>query len=113
MPLIEGLLSRLNRTKYKSSSDLKDAFWQILLDPEAREKTAFAVPGRPLYEFVTMPLGLYNAAQFLCRLMDKVVPHQFHDRVFVYLDDILVASLDFDERLELLKEVAGRLHNAG
>lgn len=113
MPLIEGLLSRLDRTKYITSIDLKDAFWQIPLDPESREKTAFAVPGRPLYDFVTMPFGLCNAAQSLCRLMDKVIPHQFHDRVFVYLDDLLVASADFEEHLQLLREIAKRLELAG
>lgn len=59
-----------------------------------------------------MPFGLCNAAQTLCRLMDKVVPHQFHDRVFVYLDDLLVTSSEFDEHLELLDEIAKRLHAA-
>lgn len=55
LPHIEGLLSRLGDTYYISSVDLKDAFWQIPLEPSSREKTAFTVPGRPLYHFKVMP----------------------------------------------------------
>ncbi|XP_061396726.1 uncharacterized protein LOC133332344 [Musca vetustissima] len=113
LPHIEGLLSRLGDTYFISSVDLKDAFWQIPLDPSSREKTAFTVPGRPLYQFTVMPFGLCNAAQRLCRLMDKVIPGALRDRVFVYLDDLLVVSPDFDTHMGLLEQVAGCLAKAG
>ena len=58
LPLIEGIFSRLQTAKFISSLDLKDAFWQIPLDAKSKEKTAFTVPGRPLYQFVSMPFGL-------------------------------------------------------
>ena len=79
LPLIDGLLGRLHDTKYITSLDLKDAFWQIPLSEKSRSKTAFTVPGRPLYQFKMMPFGLWNAAQSMCRLMDKVIPHELHD----------------------------------
>lgn len=113
LPNIGGLLSRLGETVYISSVDLKDAFWQIPLDEASREKTAFTIPGRPLYEFVVMPFGLSNAAQRLCQLMDKVVPSELRDRVFVYLDDLLVFSATFEDHLKLLDIVAKRLNEAG
>lgn len=113
LPLIEGLLGRLDRAKYMSSLDLKDAFWQIPLEADSREKTAFTVPGRPLYHFTVMPFGLCNAPQTLCRLMHKVIPHHLHERVFVYLDDLLIMTPTFDEHLSLLSEVADRLARAG
>lgn len=62
LPLIDGLLSRLHQTKFISAIDLKDAFWQIPLDTGSRDKTAFTVPGRSLYQFRVMPFGLCNAA---------------------------------------------------
>lgn len=113
LPHIEGLLSRLGDTYFISSIDLKDAFWQIPLDKSSQEKTAFTVPGRPLYHFTVMPFGLCNAAQRLCRLMDKVIPSALRDRVFVYLDDLLVVSPDFKTHLELLDRVSDRLAEAG
>lgn len=106
LPLIDGLLSRLDQTKYISSIDLKDAFWQIPLDEGSRQLTAFTVPGRPLYHFKVMPFGLCNAPQRLCRLMHKVIPNQLHDRIFVYLDDLLITSATLEEHLYLLRLVA-------
>lgn len=46
MPFIDGILSRLPKAEYISSIDLKDAFWQIPLEPKSRDKTAFTVPGQ-------------------------------------------------------------------
>lgn len=112
LPLINGLLSRLGETHYISSIDLKDAFWQIELDETSRSKTAFTVPGRPLYHFRRMPFGLCNAAQTMCRLMDKVMGSDFRDSVFVYIDDLLIVSPDFDSHLVRLRAVAERLRKA-
>jgi len=112
LPLIDGLLGRLDQTKFISSIDLKDAFWQIPLCPQSRDKTAFTVPGRPLYQFTVMPFGLCNAPQTMCRLMHLVIPHHLHDRIFVYLDDLLITSATFDEHITLLSEVAQRLAKA-
>lgn len=63
-PLIEGVLSRLPDTKYITS-----------LGESSRDKTAFTVIGRPFYLFKVMPFGLCNAAQSMCRLIYKVIPH--------------------------------------
>lgn len=112
LPHIEGILSRLQETKYISAIDLKDAFWQIPLEKKSREKTAFTVPGRPLYQYTVMPFGLCNAAQRMCRLMDKVIPANIREFVFVYLDDLLVCSPDFKSHMELLQVVADCLKRA-
>ncbi|XP_058982088.1 uncharacterized protein LOC131803998 [Musca domestica] len=113
LPNIEGLLARLGDTHFISAIDLKDAFWQIPLEELSRPLTAFTVQGRPHYQFKVMPFGLCNAAQRMCRLMDKVIPSELKDRVFVYLDDLLVVSQNFDVHIEMLKTVGDRLTNAG
>lgn len=112
MPLINSILSRLNETRFISSIDLKDAFWQIELDEASREKTAFTVPGRPLYQFKRMPFGLCNAAQSMCRLMDLVIPSETRDYIFVYIDDLLIVSADFDTHIKRLQLVADCLKRA-
>lgn len=113
LPHIEGILSRLPRAEFISSLDLKDAFWQIPLDMNSRDKTAFTVPNRPLYQFTVMPFGLCNAPQTMCRLMDKVIPYNLRERVFVYLDDLLLISEDFSSHIDLLYEVAHHIRKAG
>lgn len=113
IPNIDGILSRLSNTKYITAIDLKDAFWQLPLDLKSREKTAFVVPGRPLYHWTVMPFGLCNAPQRMMVLMDKVIPQELKETVFVYLDDLLVVSTDFNSHLESLKIVADCLKKAG
>ncbi|XP_017471991.1 PREDICTED: RNA-directed DNA polymerase homolog [Rhagoletis zephyria] len=102
----EGILSRIDQTNFISSIDLKHAFWQIELENNNRQHTAITVPGRPLYQFRVIPFGLCNAVQRLCRLMDLVVPQNLKGNVFVYLNDLLVISQDFDSQIQLLKVIA-------
>lgn len=113
LPLIDGIFSRLDETRFISSIDLKDAFWQVELDLRSREKTAFTVPGRPLYQFKRMPFGLCNAPQTLCRLMDLVIPQPLRESVIVYLDDLLVVSEKFETHVNLLEQVARCLRKSG
>lgn len=112
IPKIDSILSRLNETHFISSIDLKDAYWQIELEENARDKTAFTIPGRPLYEFTRMPFGLCNAAQSMCRLMDLAIPSTLRGCVFVYIDDLLVVSGDFDKHIERVETVAKSLRKA-
>ena len=62
-----------------------------------------------MYEFLRMPFGLKNAAQAFQRLMDNVF--RGLDFVFVYLDDILVASSLAAEHLAHLQQVFARLQH--
>lgn len=59
-----------------------------------------------------MPFGLCNAAQTMCRLMDKVMGNDLRESVFVYIDDLLVVSPDFETHLVRLSTVAERLRKA-
>ena len=112
-PKIDGILSRLPKANYITSLDLVKAFWQISLTVKSRDFTAFTVPNRPLYRFKVMPFGLTNAPMTMCRLMDAIIPPNLKNRVFVYLDDLLLMSTTFSEHMSLLSEVAGILRKAG
>jgi len=58
-----------------------------------------------------MPFGLKNAAQTFQRLMDRLFRHL--PFVFVYLDDILIASRTEAEHLDHLSQVFAILQQNG
>lgn len=112
LPQVTVILDRLRDARYLSSLDIKSAYWQIPLSKDSREKTAFTVPGRGLYEFTTMPFGLHNAPATWQRFIDSVIGADLEPYVFVYLDDVLVVTKTFDHHLEILKEIFRRLKSA-
>lgn len=112
LPYVDRILSRLRDAKCISSIDLKQAFWQIPLSKDSKEKTAFSVPGRGLFHFNVLPFGLSNAAQAQQRLMDAIFGPELEPHVFVYLDDLIIVSSTFEHHVTLLNEVAKRLADA-
>lgn len=112
LPRVDSILNRLRDAKYLSSIDLKSAFWQIPLDTNSCEKTAFTVLGRGLFEFNVLPFGLHNSAATQQRLMDNIFGPALEPYIFVYLDDIIIVSSDFNKHIELLNVVFDRLEAA-
>jgi hypothetical protein len=73
-------------------------------------KTAICTPFG-LFEYIFMPFGLKNAAQTFQRLMDRLFRHL--PFVFVYLDDILIASKDSTQHIQHLRLVFEVLQDEG
>lgn len=113
LPHQDRILGRLGKSKYLSTIDLSKAFWQIPLEKDSRKYTAFRVFGRGLFQFTRLPFGLVNSPATLSRLMDQVLGYgELEPEVFVYLDDIVIASNSFEEHVRTLEEVARRLNAA-
>lgn len=112
LPYISRILGSLKATKFLSSLDLSDAFWQISLAEESKEKTAFIVPGRGMFQYRRMAMGLCNASQTLSKVMDIVLKFDLEPFVFVYLDDLIIATDTFEHHMEMLKLVSERLKAA-
>lgn len=113
LPNINRILPRLEKTRFLSSIDLSDAFWQIPLRKQDRCKTAFTVSGKGFFQFKRMPFGLINSASTLCKLIDRVIGEDLEPFVFKYLDDIIVATESFEQHVKVLEIVAQRLKAAG
>ena len=116
LPRIDDLLDQLGKAKYFTTLDLAAGYWQILVHPDAREKTAF-ITHRGLYEFRVMPFGLTNAPAAFQRLMQLVLtdlnPEDGEEFVNVYIDDVIVFSASLDDHLNHLQRVLNRISEVG
>ena len=112
LPLIDDQIDQLGGKKFFTSLDLTSGFYQIPMYPESIEKTAFVTPDGQ-YEFLRMPFGLANAPSIFQRAMNKTLGDMRFGRALVYLDDILIPSMDVEEGFENLKSVLDALkeHN--
>ena len=112
LPRIDDALDLLGNSVYFSTLDLASGYWQVKMDTDSREKTAFTTH-KGLYEFSVMPFGLCNAPATFQRLMERVLKGLVGESCMVYLDDILVIGKTFEQHMDNLKKVFGRIERAG
>ena len=104
LPRVDELIDAIGAQKavYFTTLDLMRGYHQVKMTEESKAKTTF-VCHRGLYQFCRMPFGLTNAPATFQRLMDKLF--NGWNFVFIYLDDILIASRNFEEPLKLKLEL--------
>ncbi|CAL8087458.1 unnamed protein product [Orchesella dallaii] len=110
MKRIDDMLRMLSEAKYLSTIDLEKGFWQVKLRDSDKKFTAFQTR-KGLYHYNVMPQGLKNSPATFQRLMNKVL-RGLDAFVFVYQDDILIFSKNFEEHLLHISTVMERLKNA-
>lgn len=94
----------IRRAKVFSKLDLKSEFHQIRVRNEDIEKTAFKTKSGQ-YEFLVMPMGLYNAPTTFQALMNSIFKDVIDIFMVNYLDDMLVYSNSQEEHLYNLEIV--------
>ena len=112
LPRIDETLESLAGSTIFSTLDLASGYWQVELEENDKEKTAFStMEGH--FEFNVMPFGLTNAPSSFQRLMTCVLSGLTNDQCLIYIDDIIVFSATFSEHLDRLRNVFQRVQDAG
>ena len=83
--------------------DAFSGYNQIKMDEADQEKTSF-VTSQGLFCYEVMPFGLKNAGATYQRLVNHMLRPQIGRNVEVYVDDMLVKSLDEGRHLDDLQE---------
>ena len=111
LPLIDDILALLSKAKYYSAIDLKSGYWQVELDEESKEKTAF-VCHKGLYHWNVLPFGICTAPAIFSELMATVL-EGFEHFAIAYIDDILIFSESAEAHFSHIEKVLDRLreHN--
>ena len=99
---IQDFTADLHGKSIFSKIDLMKGYHQIPVAEEDVGKTAVITPFG-LFIFPRTPFGLKNAGQDFQRLMDAILGDL--PRVYVYIDDILVASESVEQHLKDLEAV--------
>jgi len=109
---INESLDALAGSKFFSTLDLLSGCWQVPLSSDAQDKAVFIMPDG-LWKWKVLSCGLTFAPAIFQRLVKQVLSRLHWETVLIYLDDVIVISLNFDTHVSQLKEVFDRLRAAG
>lgn len=110
IPAPDEIVSRLAGKKVFSVLDMKDGFYQIVMDDKSSDLCTFSTPfGR--YKFLRMPFGIASAPE----VFQKKNVQMFGDikGVEIYIDDIIIAGETEVEHDRALNEVLKRAKQHG
>ena len=99
LPHIDQLVDSTAGHKLLSLIDAFSGYNQIRMDKVDQERTSF-ITNQGLFCYKVMPLGLKNAGVTYQRLVNHMFYPQIRRNVEVYVDDMLVKSLDEEKHLD-------------
>ena len=111
IPRIQDCTYLLSEKNIFSRIDLQRAYHNIEIAEQDIEKTAITTPFG-LYEFPKMSFGLRNAAQTFQRFLKYEVLKGI-DNIFIYLDDVIIASCSKTMHRKHLRQVFERFNKYG
>lgn len=112
LPLINDLLDRLKEAKIFTKLDLRAGYNNVRIASGHEWKTAFRTRYGS-FEYMVMPFGMTNSPATFQHFMNDIFRDMADDFVVIYLDDILIFSLDPAKHEEHVRLVLDRLrqHN--
>ena len=113
LPRICETLESLTGAAHFLTFNMNSGFWQVPMDEESKQYTAFTLGSMGLYECESVPFGLCNALPTFQRLMQNCLGELNLTYCLIYLDDMIVFSDMPDEHLRRIRVVFDRLHEHG
>ena len=113
LPHICETLESLTGAAHYSTFDMNSGFWQVPMDKESKQYTAFTLGSMGLYECESMPFGLCNAPPTFQRLMQNSLGELNLTYCLIYLDDVIVFSDMPEEHLRRMRVVFDCLREHG
>ena len=113
LPHICETLESLTGAAHYSTFDMNSGFWQVPMDKESKQYTAFTLGSMGLYKCESMPFGLCNAPPTFQRLMQNCLGELNLTYCLIYLDDVIVFSKMPEEHLRRMCVVFDRLCEHG
>lgn len=108
MPRIDDLLEQLHGATVFSGLDLASGYWQIRVEPQDVEKTAFRTHVGH-FQWRVLAFGLTNCPATFQQCMNDIFRDYMGKFVVVYLDDILIYSKTPEEHEQHIRLVLQRL----
>lgn len=105
------ILESFDSRPIKGKIDLMDAFHLVQVEESSIQWLGFQNP-LGMHEWIRMPEGLRNAAQFFQQQIEKVLGDLVGNGVEVFIDDIMIAGRDQADFLQLLEKTCKRLTDA-
>ena len=113
LPCICETLESLAGAGHYSTFDMNSGFWQVPMDEESKQYTAFMLGSMGLYECESMPFGFCNAPPTFQRLMQNCLGELNLTYCLIYLDDVIIFSQTEEEHLERMCVVFDHLREHG
>lgn len=105
LPNIEDQIDRLKGAKVFSTIDLENGYFHVSVAPDSRKYTEFIVPNGH-YEFLRMPFGLSTSPSYFQKYINAIFAELVaKDIVCIYMDDLIIPSVDYQEGIKRLKTV--------
>lgn len=104
LPRIENILDRLGRAKYFSVIDLYSGFHQVPFETNSRDTTSFSTD-EGSFRWKVLPFGLNISSNSFSRMMNLAFPGLPPDKMFVYIDDIIITGCSEAHHVANLEDV--------
>ena len=112
MPNLNDAIYTAGNVKYFTKLDLLKGYYQVPIDKDSRPYTAFSTPHQQ-YQFKRLSFGLRNSGIQFQKNMQQILSEFSHNRIIIYIDDILIMSETFEEHVELVERILTTLMNNG